>query len=658
MNNITQILIDGPDQILYQWDRGQRLLLQGGEAGTRVDFARPGQSKAVSAYAYAENGSVFCDIPDTLLAEAGHLWVYVYESSGSRGETARSILLPVIFRPEPEDHVAQEDVRTWHQLENRIREAEAAISAMGGSVSIFAGKTASFYGDSLTEQNSHYTKGYHKWVSEILGLARYRNYGVSGYKITDVLNKVKSVSDDADLIFVMAGVNDVQFGVPLGTLNGLESGTVYGNLDLLCTALREKYPQKLLVFLTPAEQAKYPGTAGVSMHDVAAAVREVCRKHSVVVYDNYVYSGIHTANLSWWTTDSCHWNDQAHEMTGRNLAHFVMNTFHCIPGAAEENGAVDNSEYIGKLFRMKGYHNGQFNLTALVEVDEDFAAGNAVQLSLAGRNAVNMVSKIAGGAQLFGDESGECANSSFTGTFSTGKQVFSTVDSDGNVTMDAEYVFESDPATKYLKVIGFLGAASTADPASFVIDRISVTVNGTEKEILEIGGFFADEPSELVDVEENEPDGSDWPLLVIHESVSSADYRNGTLTVEGLTQTFGGVLFDGAKELEIRADKNSFAQAASVGWLLVRDGSVFHGIGMNNSLNTEQYDFTEDLTGASAVSIAANRWPSAGTVTLKIESGTANLYFNDVLVHSVTGDALGYAVSDMKPMKLYGVEIA
>ena len=36
--------------------------------------------------------------------------------------------------------------------------------------SVFAGKTASFYGDSLTGQNYHYTKGYHKWVTEILGL--------------------------------------------------------------------------------------------------------------------------------------------------------------------------------------------------------------------------------------------------------------------------------------------------------------------------------------------------------------------------------------------------------------------------------------------------------------------------------------------------------
>ena len=119
-----KIVIDGPDQILYQWDRGQRLLLHGYEAGTRVDFARCNDNKAVSKYAYSEGEAVFCDIPDTLLMEPSHLHGYVYEIDGDRGETVREFMLPVIRRPKPEDYVEPEEVLTWHKLEQRIEALE------------------------------------------------------------------------------------------------------------------------------------------------------------------------------------------------------------------------------------------------------------------------------------------------------------------------------------------------------------------------------------------------------------------------------------------------------------------------------------------------------------------------------------------------------
>lgn len=119
-----KILIDGPDQILYQWDKSQRLMLHGADAGTRVDFARCDQNKAVSVYAYAEDGAVFCDIPDALLMEPAHLHGYVYEIDGDRGETVQEFMLTVFRRPKPEDYVEPEDVPTWHELDQRIKKIE------------------------------------------------------------------------------------------------------------------------------------------------------------------------------------------------------------------------------------------------------------------------------------------------------------------------------------------------------------------------------------------------------------------------------------------------------------------------------------------------------------------------------------------------------
>lgn len=124
MCNNKQIVIDGPDQILYQWDKGQRLLLRGYEPGTRVDFARCNQDKATSVYAYAEDGAVFCDIPDAILMDSNHIRGFVYVIDGERGETVREFMLPVIRRPMPEDYVAPDEVLTWHELEQRIKKIE------------------------------------------------------------------------------------------------------------------------------------------------------------------------------------------------------------------------------------------------------------------------------------------------------------------------------------------------------------------------------------------------------------------------------------------------------------------------------------------------------------------------------------------------------
>ena len=134
-----KIAIDGPDQILYQWDRGQRLLLHGYESGTRVDFAVCGQNKAVSVYAYEKDGAVFCDIPDGLLMDPNHLHGYVYEIDSDRGETVREFMLPVIRRPMPEDYVEPEEIPIWQDLSDRLAEMEKKLEngvPGGGSITV------------------------------------------------------------------------------------------------------------------------------------------------------------------------------------------------------------------------------------------------------------------------------------------------------------------------------------------------------------------------------------------------------------------------------------------------------------------------------------------------------------------------------------------
>lgn len=70
---MTKIIIDGPDQFLYQWDQGQRLILYNAPEKARVDFAVCGDDKALSRYTYEENGVTYCDIPDSMLTNDIHL---------------------------------------------------------------------------------------------------------------------------------------------------------------------------------------------------------------------------------------------------------------------------------------------------------------------------------------------------------------------------------------------------------------------------------------------------------------------------------------------------------------------------------------------------------------------------------------------------------
>lgn len=201
------------------------------------------------------------------------------------------------------------------------------IDEGGISSTVFVGKTASFYGDSLTEANYHYTKGYYSWIQEIIGLSAINNYGVSGYDVADVLTKMQNTTDSPDLVFVMCGVNDQTHSVPLGQFGDTTTETIYGSYDALCSYVKQKYPTKLIIFITPAYQTKYPHSGGITSYEVSKAMREVCKKYAIPVYDNFQLSGIYSTNLSAWTTDNCHWNDKAHEMVGKNIASWISVMF-------------------------------------------------------------------------------------------------------------------------------------------------------------------------------------------------------------------------------------------------------------------------------------------------------------------------------------------
>lgn len=121
------IQLDDRNNILYQWDTGQRVYLIGVEAGCLVDFVRSGE-EPLCVEAYVEDGNIFADIPNILLQKSGYIGVLVYVTSESGGETVIKTDLRVAPRPKPSDYVYTEtEVKTWNDLSDRVDAIERKL---------------------------------------------------------------------------------------------------------------------------------------------------------------------------------------------------------------------------------------------------------------------------------------------------------------------------------------------------------------------------------------------------------------------------------------------------------------------------------------------------------------------------------------------------
>jgi len=133
---------------------------------------------------------------------------------------------------------------------------------------IFSGKTAGFFGNSITRG---YTAGstitetdnYPKLFSERVGMT-YVNYGIGGSCLARNANAVQSMLDKVaasniakDFLFFAIGTNDYYEVVPMGSYNSTDSDTFYGALNELCTYLKINAPSANIIFILPINRATY-----------------------------------------------------------------------------------------------------------------------------------------------------------------------------------------------------------------------------------------------------------------------------------------------------------------------------------------------------------------------------------------------------------------
>ena len=187
--------------------------------------------------------------------------------------------------------------------------AAGAQSPAANASARFRGKTAIVTGDSITEKNFRAAANWHDYLRERLGLGTVVNDGLSGTGLTRtygggacILDRIDSWRADADLILVMASMNDGggnNLALPLGSMSDSGRGvSYYADCKAVCEKLLAKYPLTPIGFISapPRASSSVRGSIGWGAagwyHGWCLALGEVCAHYSLPFLDIYHASGL------------------------------------------------------------------------------------------------------------------------------------------------------------------------------------------------------------------------------------------------------------------------------------------------------------------------------------------------------------------------------
>lgn len=203
----------------------------------------------------------------------------------------------------------------------------------------FDGKTAAFFGDSITygvmSPNLGLTpNSYGRLFSTAVGLS-FENQAVSGacfspvnslVKGNDICDKILSYTTAKDFIFIAGGTNDYSMGNEVGTLGDTTTNTVYGALHVICEHLRNNLPNTTVIFITPINQNIPQSRSIAHMNVYRNAIFEVATSYGFNVVDGSQI-GFPTEKGSFadlMCQDGVHPNQLGHEMYAKSLRGILL----------------------------------------------------------------------------------------------------------------------------------------------------------------------------------------------------------------------------------------------------------------------------------------------------------------------------------------------
>ena len=241
-----------------------------------------------------------------------------------------------------------------------------SICAQSLAVHPWAKKRVAYFGDSITDKNRNATKKYWSYLSDWLGIESFV-YGISGRQWNDIPNQTDKLlaqhGQDVDAIVIFIGTNDFNDGVPLGQwfsevdttvlfarrdVHGMvsrrmrtpvmDSSTLRGRINIAMSKLKQAYPDKQIVVLTPIHRASanfsdsniqpseaYTNMIGVFFSDYVQAIMETANVWSVPVIDLNSLCGLSPEIDAFGSdfmdaqSDRLHPSNKGHERIARTL---------------------------------------------------------------------------------------------------------------------------------------------------------------------------------------------------------------------------------------------------------------------------------------------------------------------------------------------------
>jgi lysophospholipase L1-like esterase len=196
------------------------------------------------------------------------------------------------------------------------------------------GKKVAYFGDSITDPNIKASKvKYWGFLQDWLGITPYV-YGVSGRQWNDIPRQAdqlqKEHGDDFDAILIFMGTNDYNNGVPVGEWYTetfdcvrvarhkpsemvqrrhrhfcMDKNTLKGRINIAMSKLKQMYPTKQIVVMTPVHRAlfasgdkniqpdeMYENARGIFFDEYVKAIKETGNVWAVPVIDLNSLSGL------------------------------------------------------------------------------------------------------------------------------------------------------------------------------------------------------------------------------------------------------------------------------------------------------------------------------------------------------------------------------
>ena len=198
------------------------------------------------------------------------------------------------------------------------------------------GKKVAFLGDSMTQKRDSTNKVYWEYLADFLGIEP-SVYGISGHQWDGIYRQAVQLKEekgaDVHAVFVFAGTNDYNHGLPLGKFftetqketnyNGtivvrkyrtpdINDSTFCGRINKVMDFLKSNYPDQQIIILTPIHRGfakfgarniqpeeSFANAQGLYLEAYVNALKEAASIWAVPLINLYSISGLYPLEESY-----------------------------------------------------------------------------------------------------------------------------------------------------------------------------------------------------------------------------------------------------------------------------------------------------------------------------------------------------------------------